>query len=615
MFRTYYYGPRKWDNYLLDIDEDIRNAGDSAQALRRESGDLHASVRGGFEGLRAGMDGLQSGIENLGAEFQLGFSLLADRMDRQISIMADIARKLDGISAALDTPLDKQARELFRIGVDRLRDGLDDRALEAFLRSEEKNDVDFALQLYIGKIYLYGKGTRDLRKATEHLLMAARYAEAKRGRIDDWNRYAGEAYFHAAVAAYVEGDRALGDGSPNDRGPLLKMALGLLGKARSLWPKFLEIAYTEAKCFALLESREGVKECFEFLADRDRRYFLKAAEDRDFDNLRNLVKEVEHETIGKPGPLSQQIVKKLKVAAEALMWARRGIAEGDQDSARLDAAEEKIAAIKKEYESHNGDLVGMDLKLDTEIDSLQRKANVSLAARLHCAQDKMAKNTQREQYLQSQIPLKTSQVNSQSGLKMGCGIAALSYFILGPVILMLLGALWRSLLPNSQSFNSQNFLGVGALVLISVTVTLGVVAAGLSRAKKQAPLRTTIADLEAEVAQCGRDEPALAQEVARSSTELREFTAWRDVTPAVPPRPGDRKVTLSSVGPNIINTIKVIRELTGLELKEAKDLVDGVPSTVLWAVSPATAEEAVSKFRAVGATASIEQMQSRSRTS
>ncbi len=326
MFRTYYYGLRKWDNYLLDIDEDIRNAGEGTQALTRESKDLHASVRGGFEGLRTGIEGLQTGIEDLRAEFNWGFSLLADRMDTQISIMADIARKLDAISAALDAPLDKQARELYRQGVDRLRDGLDDKALERFLQSEQKNDVDFSLQLYIGKLYLYGKGTRNLKNATEHLLAAARYAEAKRGRIDDWNRYAAEAYFHTAVAAYVEGEKTLGDGSANDLSPLLEMALGFLAKAGSLWPEFLEIAYTRAKCCALLGRREGVKECFELLADRDRRYFLKAAEDRDFDSLRDLVKEIEHETIAGPGPLAQQVLKKFKTAAEALSWARRGVA-------------------------------------------------------------------------------------------------------------------------------------------------------------------------------------------------------------------------------------------------------------------------------------------------
>jgi large subunit ribosomal protein L7/L12 len=60
-------------------------------------------------------------------------------------------------------------------------------------------------------------------------------------------------------------------------------------------------------------------------------------------------------------------------------------------------------------------------------------------------------------------------------------------------------------------------------------------------------------------------------------------------------------VLLSDVGPKKINVIKVVRTLTNLGLKEAKDLVEGAPSTVLEAVGKEAAEDAKSKLEAEGA--------------
>ncbi len=51
--------------------------------------------------------------------------------------------------------------------------------------------------------------------------------------------------------------------------------------------------------------------------------------------------------------------------------------------------------------------------------------------------------------------------------------------------------------------------------------------------------------------------------------------------------------------------IKVVRELTGLGLKEAKDLVDGAPSTVKEAVSKADAEAAKAKLEEAGAAVEV----------
>lgn len=64
-------------------------------------------------------------------------------------------------------------------------------------------------------------------------------------------------------------------------------------------------------------------------------------------------------------------------------------------------------------------------------------------------------------------------------------------------------------------------------------------------------------------------------------------------------------VILAETGPNKVNVIKAVRELTGLGLKEAKDLVDGAPKTVKEAISKADAEAAKKKLEDAGAKADV----------
>jgi len=64
-------------------------------------------------------------------------------------------------------------------------------------------------------------------------------------------------------------------------------------------------------------------------------------------------------------------------------------------------------------------------------------------------------------------------------------------------------------------------------------------------------------------------------------------------------------VNLTEIGANKVSVIKAVRELTGLGLKEAKDLVDGAPKPVKEAVPKAAAEEAKKKLEEAGAKAEI----------
>jgi len=78
--------------------------------------------------------------------------------------------------------------------------------------------------------------------------------------------------------------------------------------------------------------------------------------------------------------------------------------------------------------------------------------------------------------------------------------------------------------------------------------------------------------------------PAVAGAAAPAAEEQTEFT-----------------VVLASFGENKVNVIKAVRELTGLGLKEAKDLVDGAPKPVKEGINKADAEAAKKKLEEAGA--------------
>jgi large subunit ribosomal protein L7/L12 len=79
-----------------------------------------------------------------------------------------------------------------------------------------------------------------------------------------------------------------------------------------------------------------------------------------------------------------------------------------------------------------------------------------------------------------------------------------------------------------------------------------------------------------------------AAEAAAPAEEQTEFT-----------------VTLAEVGPNKINVIKAVRELTGLGLKEAKDVVEAAPKPIKEGVSKDEANAAKAKLEEAGAKATV----------
>ena len=82
--------------------------------------------------------------------------------------------------------------------------------------------------------------------------------------------------------------------------------------------------------------------------------------------------------------------------------------------------------------------------------------------------------------------------------------------------------------------------------------------------------------------------PAAGAAPAAAAEEQTEFT-----------------VNLTAAGPNKVNVIKVVRAVTGLGLKEAKDLVDGAPKPVKEAIPKADAESILKQITEAGGTAEI----------
>ena len=80
--------------------------------------------------------------------------------------------------------------------------------------------------------------------------------------------------------------------------------------------------------------------------------------------------------------------------------------------------------------------------------------------------------------------------------------------------------------------------------------------------------------------------------------------------PAAAAKPAEEKtaftVLLKAAGPNKLNVVKVVKEITGLGLKEAKDLVDGAPKPIKENVAKADAEQAATKLKEAGAEVEVQ---------
>jgi large subunit ribosomal protein L7/L12 len=92
---------------------------------------------------------------------------------------------------------------------------------------------------------------------------------------------------------------------------------------------------------------------------------------------------------------------------------------------------------------------------------------------------------------------------------------------------------------------------------------------------------------------------------AAAAVAVAAPAAGGDAAGAAAAEQSEFDVVLTAAGEQKVSVIKAVRELTGLGLKEAKDLVDGAPKTVKEGLSKADADEALKKLIEAGATGEL----------
>jgi large subunit ribosomal protein L7/L12 len=116
--------------------------------------------------------------------------------------------------------------------------------------------------------------------------------------------------------------------------------------------------------------------------------------------------------------------------------------------------------------------------------------------------------------------------------------------------------------------------------------------------------KMTVVDLAALV-KALEDEFGVSAAVPAAAAAAAAPTAGAVAAAAEEEEQTEFDVILKEVGQQKINVIKIVRALTGLGLKEAKDLVDGAPNPVKQAVNKAEAEDIKKQLEEVGATIEI----------
>jgi hypothetical protein len=177
--------------------------------------------------------------------------------------------------------------------MERLQKGLLPEALKAFLKSAEKNETDFLVQLQIGKLYLYGQNSTDnvidLPSAEKHLRLAARYAYSEIQHLPETAKFCGEAFLHAAISCYAQANEKWLRGDVEAAKNFSEQAVELSEDATKVYPQLAEAFYHHAKFAALSGDSETAVNSLRTAILADRNYCLKADADKDFDGIREYV--------------------------------------------------------------------------------------------------------------------------------------------------------------------------------------------------------------------------------------------------------------------------------------------------------------------------------------
>ena len=281
-------------SFKANISEQTKQLVASNQELARTFGEgfnsINSTLVWGFNCVGYALEDVNVSIESLHADFNYNMGLLLEELNTQSKLLSSLLNKLDAIHKTLESPTLTQAREFYHIGCERLSKRLLDKALEAFIEAEKKNDTDFFTQFRIGNLYLNGRdeddNLLDYEKAKHHLLLAVRYAKAELKVDPSFAHLAARALLLASIAIYVQ----LGEkhilGIDAKTNTLLKEARKLVSDAIELHPAFSEALYHSAKYSALLAESQTSIPNLEKAIVIDRNYAVKVDVDHAFDPVR-----------------------------------------------------------------------------------------------------------------------------------------------------------------------------------------------------------------------------------------------------------------------------------------------------------------------------------------
>ena len=283
-----------------EISAQTREMVASNERLTQEFGRGFDAVNGtlemGFDRLESALGDVEASIASLHSDFNYNMGLVLDQLQIQNQLTFGILERLDAIHKTLEHPELTKAREFYNRGCERLSKGLLDKALEAFLKAEEKNDTDFFIQFQIGKLYLYGMdeddNVIDLPKAEKHLRDATRYGKAEIAVLPEFKRWAGEALLHTSIACYAQANDQQINGDSAGAKEFISKAFQLAQQACEIYPSLSESQYHLAKYAALLGDVETSVQSLEKVVTSDVNYCLKTEFDRDFDGMRPQVFEL-----------------------------------------------------------------------------------------------------------------------------------------------------------------------------------------------------------------------------------------------------------------------------------------------------------------------------------
>jgi len=418
-FPEYSFRSKDWGPYLLDIRQVIEKGMQTIITTSEEQSRV----------AKASVEEMQLTVGNLRDDLNWALMLVVDKLDEQTDSVKHMVEQLEQIQHTLDSPLVTQARELFKIGQDRLNRGLYEKALHAFLQSEEKDDVYFPLHLQLGRLYLLGRNEQedvtDFGKSEERFLLAVRYAMAYQDALPRWQQCVGEARFYASQAAYLQAKKEQKSGRQVQARTHLGRALNHAGNALEVWPELKEGMYLRARILSLMERLPEAIDEMERLVDRDRRYFGRAKNNEDFDSLRTELANLPQQIRIAPGPISRQVRDLSQTIFTALASAQNASLEGS-DLAKLQMIEQQVAKAHSDSDRMDIDVENFLRQTHAIKQSLVQLVTMALHLRIQSLQEASRLNYVRIAEIEQNK-------KEYAGKGLGCLLWLLLWFVVPPL--------------------------------------------------------------------------------------------------------------------------------------------------------------------------------------